>query len=81
MIPNTFRLQPARLHRAVQYAFLVFYVYVGLRFYDYAQWAMGASAEYVPKPASAAASLSLISSSTATLSEKSMTDRPAEIAS
>ena len=54
-------LQPARLHRSVQYMFLAFYVYVGLRFYEYAQWAMGASADYVPKPASAEAFLPISS--------------------
>ena len=49
--------RPAGLHRTVQYVFLAFYLYVGLRFYAYAQWAMGASLDYVPKPASVEAFL------------------------
>ncbi len=49
--------RPAILHRTVQYAFLAFYLYVGLRFYAYAQWVMGLSADYVPKPASVEAFL------------------------
>ena len=61
MIADRFRLKPATLHRAVQYVFLAFYVYVGLRFYDYAQWAMGTSMEYVPKPASVEAFLPISS--------------------
>ena len=54
-------LRPAGLHRAVQYVFLFFFAYVGFRFYAYAQWAMGASADYVPKPASVEAFLPISS--------------------
>lgn len=53
--------RPAGLHRAVQYAFLAFYLYVGLRFYAYTQWAMGASSDFVPKPASVEAFLPISS--------------------
>ncbi len=49
--------RPAGLHRAIQYAFAVFFLYVGLRFYAYVQWIMGLSPDYVPKPASAEAFL------------------------
>ncbi len=48
---------PAGLHRTVQYAFFAFFLYVGLRFYFYAMWAMGQSDIYVPKPPSAEAFL------------------------
>ena len=52
---------PAGLHRTVQYAFLAFYLYVGMRFYAYAQWAMGASPDFAPKPASVEAFLPISS--------------------
>lgn len=54
-------LRPAGLHRAVQYVFLAFFAYVGFRFYAYAQWAMGMSPDYVPKPASVEAFLPISS--------------------
>ena len=49
--------RPAGLHRAVQYGFLLFFIFVGVRFYAYTQWAMGESADYVTKPASVEAFL------------------------
>lgn len=52
---------PAGLHRAVQYAFLAFYLYVGLRFFAYVRWAMGESLSYVPKPAAVEAFLPISS--------------------
>ncbi len=49
--------RPSGLHRAVQYGFVCFFIYVGMRFYLYVQWAMGASSLYVEKPASVEAFL------------------------
>lgn len=42
--------RPAGLHRAVQYGFLAFFLWVGLSFYFHAMWAMGHSSLYVAKP-------------------------------
>jgi len=43
-------LRPSFVQRGVQYFFLVMYVYIGARFYLYAQWAMGNRAEYTARP-------------------------------
>lgn len=65
MTPHSFRPgqglafwgSPTGLHRAIQYAFLAFYLYVGIRFYAYAQWAMGLNPEFAAKPAAVEAFL------------------------
>lgn len=49
--------RPASFHRVIQYAFIGFFIFVGVRFYLYVQWAMGESSLYVQKPASAEAFL------------------------
>ncbi len=58
---RSFLLRPATLHSFIQSAFLLFFVWVGLRFYQYAQWAMGESPVYVQKPASVEAFLPISS--------------------
>lgn len=45
------------MHRLIQYVFVAFFLYVGLRFYQYAMWAMGESALYVERPAAVEAFL------------------------
>ena len=40
----------AALHRSIQLIYLCFTAWVGWRFYCYAQWAMGQSESWVPKP-------------------------------
>ena len=42
---------PARFHRAVQLAFLLFMAWVGWRFFLYARWALGRSEVFVARPA------------------------------
>jgi Polyferredoxin len=53
--------RPASFHRVIQYAFLIFFTFVGIRFYLFVQWAMGQSTLYVDKPASVEAFLPISS--------------------
>ena len=51
------RMRRIPVQRGLQYLFLAFYVYVGLRFYAYVQWAIGNSPKYAAKPPSVEAFL------------------------
>ncbi len=56
-IPSFSQLGPSRVHRLVQYAFLLFFIYAGVRFYFYAMWALGETQSFVSRPASVEAFL------------------------
>ncbi len=49
--------RPSVAHRAAQYAFLFFYIYVGARFFAYAMWAMGETETFTSRPPSVEAFL------------------------
>lgn len=49
--------RPALVHRVIQYAFLLFYTYVGWRFFSYVMWAMGETETFTSRPPSVEAFL------------------------
>ncbi len=57
LFPAEGLFRPAVVQRAVQYGFLLFYLYVGWRFFWYVQWAMGKSEEFAARPPSVEAFL------------------------
>ena len=50
-------IRPATAHRLVQYAFLLFFAYVGARFFAYAMWALGETETFTSRPPSVEAFL------------------------